>query len=63
MPQISVVIPCHNESGNIGALVAEVFQTIPADMLGEVIVVDDASTDSSAAEVPRCCPATPSCDC
>lgn len=51
MPQISVIIPCHNESGNIAALVAEVFQTIPADMLGEVIVIDDASTDTSAVEV------------
>jgi dolichol-phosphate mannosyltransferase len=51
MPQISVVIPCHNESGNIAALVAEVFQVIPADMLGEVIVVDDASTDGCAVEV------------
>ena len=59
MPQISVVIPCHNESGNIGALVAEVFQTIPADMLGEVIVVDDASTDTSATEVATLLPAHP----
>ena len=51
MPQISVVIPCHNESGNIAALVAEVFEVIPADMLGEVSVVDDASIDVSATEV------------
>lgn len=51
MLQISVVIPCHNESGNIAVLVAEVFQTIPAEMLGEVIVVDDASTDASVMEV------------
>jgi dolichol-phosphate mannosyltransferase len=51
MPQISVVIPVHNEAGNIAALVDEVFDVIPAGMLGEVIVVDDASTDGSVAEV------------
>lgn len=51
MTTISVVIPMHNEAGNITSLVTEIFATIPAPMLGEVIVVDDASTDGSAAEV------------
>lgn len=51
MTTISVVIPMHNEAGNITGLVTEIFATIPAPMLGEVIVVDDASTDGSAAEV------------
>ncbi len=51
MPQISVVIPVHNEAGNIASLVTEVFNVIPAEMLGEVIVVDDASTDTSHDEV------------
>jgi dolichol-phosphate mannosyltransferase len=51
MPQISLVIPAHNEAGNIAALVQEALEVIPAEILGEVIVVDDASTDGTAAEV------------
>jgi dolichol-phosphate mannosyltransferase len=51
MPQISLVIPAHDEEGNIAALVREALQVIPAAMLGEVIVVDDASTDGTAAEL------------
>ena len=49
--RISVVIPALNEAGNIGRLVAETFQVVPADMLAEVIVVDDCSTDNTGAEV------------
>jgi dolichol-phosphate mannosyltransferase len=49
--QVSVVIPAYNEEGNIGRLVAETFENIPAKMVGEVIVVDDFSTDATAAEI------------
>ncbi|HSO47321.1 MAG TPA: glycosyltransferase family 2 protein, partial [Rhizobiaceae bacterium] len=49
--QISVVIPAYNEEGNIGRLVSETFAAIPHDMVGEVIVVDDFSTDGTAAEI------------
>ena len=49
--QISVVIPAFNEEGNIARLVAETFQAVPDELLGEVIVVDDCSTDASAQEV------------
>ena len=49
--KIAVVIPALNEAGNIGRLVAETYATVPADMLAEVIVVDDASTDGTPAEV------------
>jgi glycosyltransferase involved in cell wall biosynthesis len=41
----AVVIPCFNEGGTIAALVSEV-----REWLGTVIVVDDGSTDDTAAE-------------
>lgn len=49
--QLSVVIPALNEAGNIGRLVQETLASVPADMLGEIIVVNDASTDATVAEV------------
>ena len=47
----SVVIPAHNEAGNIGALVRETYAVVPAHNLVEVIVVDDGSSDDTGAEV------------
>lgn len=49
--RIAVVIPAYNEAGNIGRLVEETFAVVPATMLGEVIVVDDASDDQTGAEI------------
>ncbi len=49
--RIAVVIPAYNEAGNIGRLVEETFAVVPATMLGEVIVVDDASDDRTGAEI------------
>jgi dolichol-phosphate mannosyltransferase len=49
--KISVVIPAYNEEGNIGRLVAETFDSVPAASLGEIIVVDDGSSDATAAEI------------
>ncbi|MDX2159368.1 MAG: glycosyltransferase family 2 protein [Hyphomicrobiaceae bacterium] len=49
--RVSVVIPALNEAGNIGRLVEETYAVVPAEMLGEVIVVDDCSEDTTGAEV------------
>jgi dolichol-phosphate mannosyltransferase len=49
--RVSVVIPALNEAGNIGRLVEETYKAVPADQLGEVIVIDDASTDDTGREV------------
>jgi dolichol-phosphate mannosyltransferase len=49
--RVSVVIPALNEAGNIGRLVEETYAVLPADLLGEVIVVDDCSDDQTAAEI------------
>ncbi len=48
---VSVVIPVFNEEGNIGRLVKETYASIDDALLGEVIVVDDCSTDGTAAEI------------
>ncbi|WP_354699225.1 GtrB-like O-antigen conversion [Paraconexibacter sp. AEG42_29] len=46
---VSVVIPCLNEEENIEACVAQALQAMDdADILGEVVVADNASTDRSA---------------
>ena len=49
--RVSIVIPAFNEQGNIGRLIEETYATVPDSVLGEVIVVDDASDDGTAAEV------------
>lgn len=49
--RISVVIPALNEAGNIGRLVNETYEHVPADMLAEVIVVDDGSDDATPDEI------------
>jgi dolichol-phosphate mannosyltransferase len=49
--RIAVVIPALNEAGNIGRLVMETYAHVPVAQLAEVIVVDDASTDSTPTEV------------
>jgi dolichol-phosphate mannosyltransferase len=49
--RISVVIPAFNEEGNIGRLIEETYAVVPGTALGEVIAVDDASDDGTAAEI------------
>ncbi|BAQ18682.1 glycosyltransferase family 2 protein [Methyloceanibacter caenitepidi] len=55
--RISVVIPAFNEQGNIGRLIEETYAAVPEPILGEVIVVDDASDDATAAEIKALIPA------
>ncbi|HEY7178523.1 MAG TPA: glycosyltransferase family 2 protein [Gaiella sp.] len=48
-PEISVVIPCLNEEAAVGSVVDEALEGIEASgRAGEVIVVDNASSDDSA---------------
>lgn len=51
--RVTVVIPALNEAGNIGRLIEETFAAVPSQRLAEVIVVDDASTDSTPDEIKR----------
>jgi hypothetical protein len=49
-PQVSVIIPCLNEETAVGRVVDQAFAGIRASgRTGEVIVVDNGSTDGSAA--------------
>ena len=41
---LSVVVPCFNEADSVGALLERV---LACDLVGQVIVVDDASTDGT----------------
>ena len=60
-PEVSVVVPCHNEAENLRALVAAIGTALaPTAVTYEIVVTDDASTDGSwdvlkelAAQEPR----------
>lgn len=56
---LAVVIPALNEAGNIGDLVRETSNCIPADLLREIVVVDDGSDDATADEIEALLPAMP----
>lgn len=49
--RLSVVIPAFNEAGNIGRLIRETAECVPMSILREIVVVDDASTDETQAEL------------
>lgn len=48
---ISIVIPCFNEEATIEALVAEVLKSDTLGLTKDVIIVDDCSTDGTAAKI------------
>ncbi len=50
MPKLSIVIPAFNEESTIGQVVRAVLDAeLPTDIQREVIIVDDCSTDQTAA--------------
>ena len=51
MPEISVVIPAHNEAGNLAPLLDEITAAMVGQPDYEVIVVDDGSTDGTDQEL------------
>jgi hypothetical protein len=64
VPDLSLVVPIRNEAGNIGPLIAEIRTTLDAANLAwELFVVDDGSTDGSAAEVAAAAAADPRVQC
>jgi dolichol-phosphate mannosyltransferase len=54
VPEISVVVPVHNEADNIGPLLAEIDAVLRGVTEYEVIVVDDGSTDATPRILREC---------
>ncbi len=50
-PELSVVVPVHNESGNVVALLDEIEAALTGVVAFEAVFVDDLSSDASAAEL------------
>jgi dolichol-phosphate mannosyltransferase len=47
-PEISFIIPCHNEEGNLHELIKAIRTTVePLNLSYEIVVTDDFSTDKS----------------
>ena len=47
-PEISVVVPCHNEQDNLRALVAAIREAVdPLRLPYEIVITDDCSSDQS----------------
>src|SRR6184192_1338578 len=47
-PELSVVIPCHNEAGNLRPLLAAIHGALePLGLNFDVVITDDYSTDES----------------
>ena len=54
-PLVSVLIPAKNETGNIGALVAEVVAALRPECAFEIVLVDDGSDDGTGDEFLQRC--------
>jgi len=48
--EVSVVVPCRDEEGNIGLLLDEISEAL-ADRRSEILVIDDGSSDGTSAVV------------
>ncbi|MFQ5757982.1 MAG: glycosyltransferase family 2 protein [Acidiferrobacterales bacterium] len=51
MPELSVVVPVHNEAGNIVPLVAEIETALGLNVDFEIVFIDDGSSDAGPEEL------------
>jgi dolichol-phosphate mannosyltransferase len=54
VPELSVVVPVHNEAENIGPLLDEVRRALGEIVAFEIVVVDDKSDDDTLARLDTC---------
>ena len=54
-PELSLVLPCHNEAAHFRDNIEEVVRALDAgELTHEIILVDDASTDGTAEQIRTC---------
>ena len=53
LPETSIIIPCHNGLALTEGCLVALLETLPLGFQGEIIVVDDASTDDTAARLKK----------
>ena len=52
-PTVSIVIPCHEQIAHTRACIHALEETIPTWFRGEILIVDDASSPSTVADLQR----------
>ena len=52
-PDVSVIVPVHNEAGNVADLTTEIVAALRGRTSFEIVFVDDGSTDGTGAELVR----------
>src|SRR5205085_10302084 len=50
-PEISIVLPAHNEAGNIAPIAAAIAQAVALAGSYEIVFIDDGSTDGTLAAI------------
>ncbi|QNN22343.1 glycosyltransferase [Planctomycetales bacterium ZRK34] len=59
-PELSIIAPAHNEQDNIVGLVEDVEKAMSGgEVRFEFIIIDDGSTDATAARLAECCATRP----
>ncbi len=54
LPDLSILVPCYNEEGNLGSLVSRLDETMRLNGIAiEIVLVDDCSRDSTRKTIAR----------